>query len=662
VLIDPTKPAKSLIDCFPYAQFSRPRPEQIDVIADINDAINLGIHTIVLEAPTGFGKSALAVTLAKFFGRSYIITGTKELQSQYSNDYPFIRKITGRNNHICQVLKDVKTDVGCPDCTKDKLTKRAVLPWIEKECEHATAEYGPCVFDQRYMRGQCEFHTHPDYDHYTVENQGLDDEQIILIKEIKKPPHEPCISYHQKSIGIMASHSIVNYKLYLSYFRKEILYDNPELKKDVDLNININDESDEDRVTDINPPIINKKKYGLGARSLIVFDECHSIETEIIDFVGFPMSNYYYYLVTGRNLPTNIADDDFDGWFNLLLNFSTKLSTYLQENKLSDVWRIKMSKLNEKAKDTCLKINENKSQWVVTPEKYEKGKWKPDRQYKSAKFKPVNIAEYCNRLFKEDKGDNFLLMSATILDRDMYCKSIGLDINQIKFISLESSFPVVNRPIYYVKESPYLNTYVWQKKEGKYKNWYTIKTWVGLIDKIMNAYPNNKGIIHVSSIEQMELIRDTLPKVNSRRLIQTRGEGNEIERDEVMRQHKIVNNNSVIISPSMGAGIDLKDDLSRFQIIAKVPYPGMKDAWVKRKMLTDAEWYKWLTSLKFVQAYGRSVRSVDDWADTYLLDAVFVGGKDPFIGNRFIPKWVKSACKDAISITEVNDIANARSI
>jgi len=33
-------------------------------------------------------------------------------------------------------------------------------------------------------------------------------------------------------------------------------------------------------------------------------------------------------------------------------------------------------------------------------------------------------------------------MSATILDAETYCRNIGLDINEVKFITVGSDFPV----------------------------------------------------------------------------------------------------------------------------------------------------------------------------------------------------------------------------
>ena len=41
----------------------------------------------------------------------------------------------------------------------------------------------------------------------------------------------------------------------------------------------------------------------------------------------------------------------------------------------------------------------------------------------------------------------------------------------------------------------------------------------------------------------------------------------------------------------MAEGIDLKDDLSRFQIITKVPYPNLGDERIKIRCNKDYIWY-----------------------------------------------------------------------
>jgi Rad3-related DNA helicase len=86
----------------------------------------------------------------------------------------------------------------------------------------------------------------------------------------------------------------------------------------------------------------------------------------------------------------------------------------------------------------------------------------------------------------------------------------------------------------------------------------------------------------------------------------------------------------------MAEGLDLKDDLSRFQIICKVPYPYL-DHYTKSRITLDPAWYQWRTALTLVQATGRSVRSKTDYAVTYVLDADF----ERFIARNksVLPRW-----------------------
>jgi ATP-dependent DNA helicase DinG len=82
----------------------------------------------------------------------------------------------------------------------------------------------------------------------------------------------------------------------------------------------------------------------------------------------------------------------------------------------------------------------------------------------------------------------------------------------------------------------------------------------------------------------------------------------EIQRDEVIAEHVNSTKPTVLISPSLHTGLDSKDNISRFQIITKVPYLSIGDRWVNEKRKTNAQWYTWQTALRLVQGYGRSIR------------------------------------------------------
>jgi Rad3-related DNA helicase len=71
----------------------------------------------------------------------------------------------------------------------------------------------------------------------------------------------------------------------------------------------------------------------------------------------------------------------------------------------------------------------------------------------------------------------------------------------------------------------------------------------------------------------------------------------------------------------MSEGVDLKGDLSRFQIIMKIPYPYLGDPLIKKRMNKWEGWYSLQTAKLIVQSSGRSIRSNDDAAVTYILDS-----------------------------------------
>ncbi|HEX6561302.1 MAG TPA: helicase C-terminal domain-containing protein, partial [Nitrososphaera sp.] len=162
------------------------------------------------------------------------------------------------------------------------------------------------------------------------------------------------------------------------------------------------------------------------------------------------------------------------------------------------------------------------------------------------------------------------------------------------------------------------------------------------IDNIMTIHKNEKGIIHTTSYSQLQYIRDNISRENASRLIET---GSALGREEVLEKHYKSTRPTVLISPSLHLGVDLKDDLSRFQVITKVPYPDLTDRKVSAMKDRDQRWYTWYTVLRLAQSYGRSIRSADDFATTYILDSSIT-----FLlksAQDMVPKWFLEAVKNA---------------
>jgi Rad3-related DNA helicase len=172
-----------------------------------------------------------------------------------------------------------------------------------------------------------------------------------------------------------------------------------------------------------------------------------------------------------------------------------------------------------------------------------------------------------------------------------------------------------------------------------YKNKHdTFPTLAKDVEAICDNYKDKKGIIHTHNFEIAKYIMYHASRGLKKRLFFQEDFSN---KDEMLAKHA-KSKNGIIIAPAMHEGLDLKDDLSRFQIICKIPYPSFKDnEQLKIRMQLSQDYYNWLTSLKLVQSYGRSVRSDEDFADTFVLDADFGFFRKKC--NKILPSWFKEA-------------------
>ena len=141
------------------------------------------------------------------------------------------------------------------------------------------------------------------------------------------------------------------------------------------------------------------------------------------------------------------------------------------------------------------------------------------------------------------------------------------------------------------------------------------------IDEILTKHSDQKGLILTSSRARCYNIINQISPQNKKRirLCHTSNQNGKTQ-DQILKEHS-EDDDGVLLSSSLWEGVDLKDDLSRFQIIAKTPYPSLSDKRVKTKMQKFPLWYKAQTIMKLLEGFGRSIRSENDWAVTYVLDS-----------------------------------------
>jgi ATP-dependent DNA helicase DinG len=445
----------------------------------------------------------------------------------------------------------------------------------------------------------------------------------------------PCEYFDQLNTALTSSHSIFNYSNFLA--------------------------------------ILPNKKV-LPSRELLILDEAHLLETEIVRFRGSSISKRWKKYIPNLKM-VDYRYDDIENWIDFLIELETRMldltgnksivESLLISRRVKCDWISKKtsnkkrvvgaseifesdhqiaekydkhffrgsSSLGEELavevmRDTVRltrmidNILSNPKNWIVSEIK------KEDYEVTRIELKPVDTSAYCKDVF--EKCVKTLMMSATILDSKAFCGSLGLAHDEVKFIRIESDFPLKNRPIYPLNIA-YLNYNNLRLQE--------VKANIAIaIDNLMTLYRNHKGVIHTTSYEQLNFIKENISQTNKRRLL---GTDPEIQRDEVIAEHVNSTKPTVLISPSLHTGLDLKDDLSRFQIITKVPYPNIGDRWINEKRKISGQWYNWQTALKLIQGYGRSIRSKEDWAKTYVLDSAF--GYFVKKNENILPDWFTQA-------------------
>lgn len=213
--------------------------------------------------------------------------------------------------------------------------------------------------------------------------------------------------------------------------------------------------------------------------------------------------------------------------------------------------------------------------------------------------KPLMIGSYIR---ERVLGGHTLFMSATLPMTDSWAKNLGLTGYEI--INIDSHFPAENRPIFF--------TTVGSMKKGGAERLVDLAT--RKILQIVEKFPAEKGIIHTPSYLYNGLLSQYL--YDPRFLICKSGDDTEA----TLNKHCKTDQPTILVSPAMREGVDLKDSLSRFQIIVKAPFPSLGDPAIKKKMESNYHWYNQLVLTHFLQAYGRSVRSSTDYARTYILD------------------------------------------
>jgi Rad3-related DNA helicase len=236
-------------------------------------------------------------------------------------------------------------------------------------------------------------------------------------------------------------------------------------------------------------------------------------------------------------------------------------------------------------------------------------------------FKPVWIDQFVNNVLLR-YASHILMMSATILSPSRMAQTLGIERKDWNYISMPSQFPVENRKVFYL---PTANlTYATKGEE--------FPKVVPVIKSILDKHSKDKGLIHGVSFSNCKFLLENIK--NPRLIIH-----DSKNKQDVFNRFVTSSDPLVLLSPSMSRGVDLRDDLARFCIIIKVPFPDLSDKQISARAYSGkygSEWYRWITCCSITQMTGRIVRSKDDYGFSYILDMQF---SKLFKGQSYFPEW-----------------------
>ena len=407
--------------------------------------------------------------------------------------------------------------------------------------------------------------------------------------EEKKEVENSCHYYLQKYEALVSKHSLWNYHSFFQIMR------------------------------------FNKKLFSEYLdKKISVFDEAHKIEDQIIQFVGFDIFNGQIEECGLR--PERYNFSDLDSMITLIDDIAYNYARKIKEIKESSSFQrnpdfdliSKLERRFDRAAQAKIDILADKNNFILNEPLIDF-----QGNFKSVSLKPIDIAKFSKSLFTTEFQ---MFMSATI-DHESFCENMGLQKDDVAFVDApKSPFPMENREISLlnVRRLSYASTL-----EDEIEV-------INQIDRLLKQHSHERGLILTSSIPRCYNILKNLSPENAKRIrICHSVNENGKTQDEIIQEHSL-DPIGILLSSSLWEGVDLKDDLSRFQIIAKVPYPNYKEKRVKAKMEKFPLWYTSQTLTKILQGFGRSIRNEKDWAKTYVLDTAI--NNVLFKGQSLIPK------------------------
>ena len=562
---------------------------------------------LILQMPTGYGKSLVAVSAGLLLGqKKYIIVPDTHLAKQYANSFD-VPVVYGRKNYPC-TYDEKKTAAECPferNIQKCPVVRETMEYYGASRLSELDCLEIPCP----YVRARC-IAAHEkkrpvvmtyDYFYYAVVKAGiLDAPSVLIIDEAHLFPEK-----FKSWVSISAN-----------------INDVLELKKLVQSNI-------VQRITALyskNKKLVssirklNRKKYKMYFEKLsklpedvMLPDEIESVLNSLDDALSIVKT--IVSIVSGM---FGVNFDDVEDAFRaggvtgalMLFPESSKEKVY----PFLKMWKI-LSAFGEMRKLTV----ERKNMFYPDGDVYRYILYRRENKIVINTISPGLEFEDVEKKLGLKK---VVFLSATVIPR--------LLVEELKLYSSYNVFeaepitPEESRKVFYY---PYGKLYRDSLDQKIFSREYVN----GVIDRVLRTFDDYRGIILVASRRDIETLTG-LSKYE-RRLIPFYGS----QKEKLKSLEKLKKSKNGVLVSTAWEGIDLTDELSRFQIIYQIPYMYLGDPYVFVRKKVEPKWYVLTALNRIVQGAGRSVRHSEDFSVTYIFDARL----DALLARYgdFLPKW-----------------------
>ncbi len=539
------------------------RPIQEKILSEIRE--NADKKVIVINAPTGVGKSIVnLITASDIFGSGYVTSPLRVLVSQYSND---IRgkfqgefsawSVMGRDSYPCKYLND-------------------------RGFDKVTADGAPCTIDgYEFAKNSLE-------DSDQQQEYG-DRRKTPTSTECPVRKKAECGYFNDKDISMSSNISVHTFHyFYLGVFRS---FDNSE------------------------------QKQGWPPRSCLVIDEAHDMVSTLCDFFKVSVSSR-----TGIKRGDNEYDFPFHelrdnlskmiekgASMNEKLEYFTSLISKYVADKTSEL-QVLLPLLNQKKKDTkewkALMEHTLRLKRVInkmdTFHRYTTmaDEWALSIGDENVELKPFSPKPFMGPLWSS--FHHIVLSSATMFQPERMLEDIGLGNASRLIINAPSDFPPDKGPIQFYNPV--------RLNRDNFDS--TLPGILDSVKRIASSHPTEKGIIHAFSRKYQEAIFNNSDPLLKKRFIIHDSKNREEKINEFIESKEP----SIFLSVNFGKGVDLHDDLARWQVIVKAPIPSFGDPWIAYHRQKDASFTDVQAIREIMQMSGRIVRSREDYGVTYILD------------------------------------------